>query len=85
MVKQTHYRLGQALRVPGFRGFQISLQSAYEGGQGKSAGRIAGTNFCWRLSELQGHSAAGRIMAITGLNHNIGNPIRTKDNSVYKH
>ena len=37
---------------------------------------IHGTHFCWRLSQLQGHSAAGRIMSMKNSNDTIGNLTR---------
>ena len=84
-VKQSHYWSGQALRIPGVWGSQISRQPAHEGDKVVSPthrpplppGNIRGTHFSYRLSRPQGRSVAGRITSIKNSNDAMRN--RTRD------
>ena len=80
-VKQSQYKPGQALRVPGGREaprFQDNRHmkmvrlSALSTDRLYPPGNITGTHFCLRLSRPQGHSAAGRIMLMKNSNDTIG-------------
>ena len=79
--KQSRYRPGQTLGVSGGSGSQTARQSAHEGCKVVSPkhrprlppGNIPGIHFCYRLSQRQSHSAAGRIMSMKNSNDTIGN------------
>ena len=70
MVKQSHYRPGQALRVPGGWGSQISRQSAHEGGKIVSPTHrppLLPRKYSWYSCLLQAESAPRAIMWPEGL------------------
>jgi len=85
-VKQSHYRPGQALRVPGGWGSQISRRSAHEGGKVVSPTHwppLPPQEIFLILISVRGwvdpwtNSAAGRIMSMKISTDTIG--IRTRD------
>ena len=69
----------EALRVPGDRDSQISRQSAHEGGKAvnPTTQEIFLVLISERLSQPQGHSAAGRSVTMKNSIDTIGN--RTRD------
>ena len=70
----------QEIEAPRFQDNQhmkVVRLSALRTGRVYSPVNIPGTHFCQRLSQPQGHSAAGRIMSMKNSNDTIGN--RTRD------
>jgi hypothetical protein len=80
-VKQYHYRPGQLWGFQEVEAPRISRQPAHESDCTHRGHLppwdIPSTHFCYRLSQPQGHSAAGRIMSMKNSNDTIGN--RTRD------
>ena len=56
---------------------KVERLSALRAGRFYTPGDIPGTHFGWRLSQPQGHSAAGRITSMKNSNDTFGN--RTRD------
>ena len=72
--------IGQEVEDPRFqdsRHMKVVGLSALRIGRLYPPGNIPGTHFCLRLSQPQGHSAAGRIMSMKNSSYTIGN--RTRD------
>jgi hypothetical protein len=83
-INQSLHRPEQALMIPGGWDFQISWQTAHEGGKVVSPTHrpsLPLRKYSWysrqRLSRHQGHSATGRIMSMKNSNDTTGN--RTRD------
>jgi len=74
------------LRLPEFLGnrqMKVVRLSALRSGRNYPLENIHGFQFCWRLSQPQGHSAARRFISMKNSNHSIRNqqtvPPRTSE------
>jgi hypothetical protein len=63
----------EALRFQNSRHIKVFRLSALRTGRLYPPGNIPGTHFCYRLSQLQGHSAIGRIISMKNSSDTVGN------------
>jgi len=76
LVRPSGFQEAEAPTFQDSQHMQVVRLSALCAGHLYPPGSIAGTHFCYRLSQPQGHSAAGRIMSKKNSNDIIGNKTR---------
>ena len=70
------FQESEAPRFHNNRHMKVVSLSALSTGRLYTPGNIPGSHFCYRLSQPQGHNAAGRIMSIKNSSDTIGNLTR---------
>ena len=77
LVRSWEFQEIEAPRFQDSRHIKMIRLAALRTGRLYPPGNIPGTNFCYRLSQPQGHSAVGRITSMKNSNDTIGNRTRS--------